>query len=57
MKCIVLAGGTGDRLWPLSRRDFPKQFVPLKNNHSLFQEAIARNLAFCDEFWIVTAAQ
>lgn len=57
MKCIVLAGGTGDRLWPLSRRDFPKQFVPLKNNHSLFQEAIARNLAFCDEFWIVTADQ
>lgn len=57
MKCIVLAGGTGDRLWPLSRKDFPKQFVPLKNSHSLFQETIARNLPFCDEFWIITAAR
>lgn len=56
MKCIVLAGGAGNRLWPLSRKNYPKQFVNLKNGHSLFQETIARNMAFCDEFWVFTAS-
>lgn len=54
MKCILLAGGSGDRLWPLSRKNNPKQFIQIKNNHSIFQETIARNMAFCDEFIIVT---
>ncbi len=56
MKCIVLAGGAGNRLWPLSRKNYPKQFVNLQNGHSLFQETIVRNMPFCDEFWIFTAA-
>lgn len=54
MKCIILAGGSGDRMWPLSRKNYPKQFIQIKNNHSIFQETIARNMAFCDEFIIVT---
>lgn len=54
MKCIVLAGGKGDRLWPLSRKSYPKQFIKLQKNHSMFQETIARNIPFCDEFVIVT---
>lgn len=54
MKCLVLAGGKGDRLWPLSRQHYPKQFIKLQKNHSLFQETIARNIPFCDEFIIVT---
>lgn len=54
MKCLILAGGRGDRLWPLSRQQYPKQFIPLKQNHSLFQETIARNIPFCDEFIIVS---
>lgn len=54
MKCLVLAGGSGDALWPLSRRNYPKQFIHLNKGRSLFQEAIARNLPFCDEFYIVT---
>lgn len=54
MKCIVLAGGKGDRLWPLSRKSYPKQFIKLQKNHSMFQETISRNLPFCDEFVIVT---
>ena len=54
MKCIILAGGRGDRMWPLSRKNYPKQFILIKNNHSIFQETIARNMAFCDEFIIVT---
>ena len=54
MKCLLLAGGRGDRLWPLSRKNYPKQFIQIKNNHSIFQETILRNMAFCDEFIIVT---
>ena len=54
MKCLLLAGGRGDRLWPLSRKNYPKQFIEIKNHHSIFQETIARNMAFCDEFIIVT---
>lgn len=55
MKCIVLAGGTGDRLWPLSRKNYPKQFIHIKENRSLFQETIARNIPFCEEFYIITS--
>lgn len=54
MKCLILAGGKGERLWPLSRNDFPKQFIKVQKNHSIFQETIARNMAYCDEFIIVT---
>ena len=54
MKCVVLAGGTGERLWPLSRKNCPKQFIEIENNHSIFQDTIARNIPYCDEFIIVT---
>lgn len=54
MKCLLLAGGKGDRLWPLSRKNYPKQFIEIQNHHSIFQETVARNMAFCDEFIIVT---
>ena len=54
MKAIILAGGAGDRLWPLSRRSFPKQFIQQNNGNSLFQETIIRNIPFCDEFIIIT---
>lgn len=54
MKCLVLAGGKGNSLWPLSRERYPKQFINLKGNRSLFQETIARNLPFCEEFLIIT---
>lgn len=54
MKCVVLAGGSGDALWPLSRKNYPKQFMNIRKGRSLFQEAIARNLPFCDDFFIIT---
>ena len=54
MKCLVLAGGKGNGLWPLSREKYPKQFMNMKGNRSLFQETIARNIPFCEEFLIVT---
>ena len=39
---VIMAGGSGTRLWPLSRSGFPKQFLVLSGNTSLFQQAAAR---------------
>jgi len=41
---VIMAGGSGTRLWPLSRAAYPKQFLILSGNSSLFQQA-ARRLA------------
>ena len=57
MKCLILAGGRGERMWPLSRHNYPKQFIEIQKNHSLFQETVSRNLPFCDEFIIITRAE
>lgn len=39
---VILCGGSGTRLWPLSRKSFPKQFVPLIGNKSLLQLTLER---------------
>jgi len=39
---VIMAGGSGTRLWPLSRSGFPKQFLALAGDDSLFQQAVAR---------------
>ena len=39
---VIMAGGSGTRLWPLSRAGFPKQFLVLSGNTSLFQQAATR---------------
>ena len=39
---VLLAGGSGTRLWPLSRRSFPKQFSNLNASESLFQKSALR---------------
>ena len=39
---IILAGGTGTRLWPLSRKSYPKQFTKLVGELSLFQQSALR---------------
>ena len=45
---VILSGGAGTRLWPLSRELHPKQFIPLVEEHTLLQ-ATARRLAALDE--------
>ena len=42
MHAVVLAGGGGTRLWPLSRRERPKPFLPLIGEESLFQRTLRR---------------
>jgi mannose-1-phosphate guanylyltransferase/mannose-6-phosphate isomerase len=39
---VILCGGSGTRLWPLSREGFPKQFLCLAGTDSLFQQAVQR---------------
>ena len=39
---VILCGGVGSRLWPLSRKSLPKQFAPLIGDKSLFEAAVAR---------------
>ncbi|BCN94332.1 xanthan biosynthesis protein XanB [Thiomicrorhabdus immobilis] len=51
---IILCGGSGTRLWPLSRTMLPKQFVRLFNNHSLFQDTVLRNQPVCSHTFVVS---
>jgi mannose-1-phosphate guanylyltransferase/mannose-6-phosphate isomerase len=55
MKSIILAGGVGTRLWPLSREYYPKQFIPLEGK-SLFQKTYERATRLSDpeEIFVVT---
>jgi mannose-1-phosphate guanylyltransferase len=40
--CVILAGGKGERLWPLSKQNLPKQFIPFRKGNSLLEETIDR---------------
>ncbi|MGP0174381.1 mannose-1-phosphate guanylyltransferase/mannose-6-phosphate isomerase [Pseudomonas sp. NCHU5208] len=42
MTPIILSGGSGSRLWPLSRKLYPKQFLALTGEHTLFQQTLQR---------------
>ena len=56
LNVVILAGGSGTRLWPLSTPSFPKQFLPLPNGNSMIQETLARvaPLAAPEQTWVVT---
>ena len=42
---VILCGGSGSRLWPLSRQHYPKQFLKLVGDTTLFQQSVSRALA------------
>ncbi len=46
---VILCGGSGTRLWPLSRKSHPKQFLSLTSEKSLFQETLIRSSKVTDE--------
>ena len=49
IKPVILCGGSGTRLWPMSRKQFPKQFLPLvSGDHSLLQDTMLRANAVSD---------
>lgn len=48
MKVIILAGGSGTRLWPYSRKEMPKQFLHFGEKHSLLQKTIQRFIPIID---------
>ncbi|QYH38994.1 NTP transferase domain-containing protein [Algoriphagus sp. NBT04N3] len=50
---VILSGGVGSRLWPLSRKSRPKQYLPIFDGKTLFQKTALRNSAFCDSVLVV----
>jgi mannose-1-phosphate guanylyltransferase len=56
LNAVILAGGSGTRLWPLSTPAFPKQFLPLPNGRSMIQESLARMgpVVSPEHAWVVT---
>jgi len=57
MTNIILCGGSGTRLWPISRTLMPKQFVKLFEDKSLFQLTVERNSTVCDKQLIVSNSE
>ena len=53
VKHVILSGGVGSRLWPLSRKSCPKQYIKLFNNKSLFELTVERNLKIANEVIVV----
>ena len=49
MHVILLAGGKGTRLWPLSRKGLPKHLIALGSSSSLFQETVKRSISLLSE--------
>ncbi|WP_111672231.1 mannose-1-phosphate guanylyltransferase [Algoriphagus litoralis] len=50
---VILSGGVGSRLWPLSRKSRPKQYLPIFGGQTLFQKTALRNNPFCEKVIVV----
>ena len=50
---VILSGGIGTRLWPLSSKLQPKQYIPIFGKNTLFQLAALKNKDFCDALLVV----
>jgi mannose-1-phosphate guanylyltransferase len=50
---VILTGGIGSRLWPLSRKSQPKQYLEIFENKSLFQMTVERNKKLTDQVMVV----
>ncbi|MFD2201872.1 mannose-1-phosphate guanylyltransferase [Shivajiella indica] len=50
---VILSGGLGSRLWPLSRKSRPKQYLPIFEGETLFQKTVLRNRSLCEQVLIV----
>lgn len=53
MKTVILCGGSGTRLWPISRTRTPKQFAKIFNGQSLYEKTIQRNQSLSESFCVV----
>ena len=54
---LILCGGNGTRLWPISRSLMPKQFARLFDGASLFQRTVTTNARVCDEQYVISNAE
>ena len=50
---VVLSGGSGSRLWPLSRKLYPKQFLPLLGQQTMFQQTLQRLPELADDAIVI----
>ena len=57
MRVLLLAGGGGTRLWPLSTEERPKQFLPLLSEKSLLRETYERVLPSSEDVWVATGSR
>lgn len=57
MRLVILCGGSGTRLWPISRIKTPKQFAKLFDDKSLFELTIERNLEFFETLSVVVNSE
>jgi mannose-1-phosphate guanylyltransferase len=57
VRILLLAGGAGTRLWPLSTEERPKQFLPLLSDQSLLAETYGRLAPLSDDVYVATASR
>lgn len=58
LHAVVMAGGSGTRFWPMSRRNRPKHLLPLVRSQSLLQQTVHRiaPLVPAERTWVITGA-